>query len=241
MKKKAILLFVIFLVGIGYNEATKTKQTSSQEKKLYDHKSIEYRIAEKQNLIVEEDKWLEKNNETVQEEADFTAYIENISQDVESITKKEELSVVDKKTLTNTFITLTDFIFYEGKINGKTFNELTNETKQKILTLYEKIDAKIENVYPGYKEKIKETSLKTYTNIKDMLTKAKEDIAASYKKEIGEEKYDAQIEEFNESKETMKKSFEPVIEVIKEESKEIYATSKEKLDKWYQTWKEENS
>lgn len=239
MKKSAIILFIILLVAVSYNVLSKDNDTTAKNE-LNDSNSIEYRVSEKQNLIIEDEPVAETDEALITED-DFTAYIEEVNQDVETLTEKEELSPLDKETLTNTFITLTDFIFYDGKIKGKTFDELTNDAKEKVIDLYEKIDAKIENVYPGYKEKIKETSIKTYNNVKEKLVELKDNIATSYKDEIGEERYNDQVETFNESKETMKESFEPVVDVIVEESKELYNTAKEKADNWYQTWKEENS
>ena len=63
-----------------------------------------------------------------------TARIENMNVDSTNTTMKEKLE--------NTFITLTDFIFYDGTIKGMTFDELTDTAKQEILDLYEKIDSK---------------------------------------------------------------------------------------------------
>lgn len=236
MKKTAIILFVILLVAVGYNYFAKEDEPTTST--TIDTSSVEYRVSENQNLIVKENT---SEEQVIVSETEFTSYIEEINQDVETITEKEELSSLDKQTLTNTFITLTDFIFYDGEIKGTTFNELTTSAKEKVIELYEKIDAKIESVYPGYKEKIKETSIKTYSNIKDKLIEVKDNIATNYKNEIGQENYDDQLETFNESKETMKESFEPVIDVIVEESKELYNTAKDNLNNWYQTWKEENS
>lgn len=236
MKKTAIILFVISLVAVGYNYFAKEDEPTTST--TIDTSSVEYRVSENQNLIVEE---TTSEEQVIVSETEFTSYIAEINQDVETITEKEELSTLDKQTLTNTFITLTDFIFYDGEIKGTTFSELTTSAKEKVIELYEKIDAKIESVYPGYKEKIKETSIKTYNNIKDKLIEVKDNIATNYKNEIGQDRYNDQVETFNESKETMKESFEPVIDVIVEESKDLYNTAKEKLDNWYQTWKEENS
>lgn len=236
MKKTAIILFVILLVAVGYNYFAKEDEPTTST--TIDTSSVEYRVAENQNLIVEEKT---SEEQVIVSETEFTSYIAEINQDVETIAEKEELSSLDKQTLTNTFITLTDFIFYDGEIKGTTFAELTTSAKEKVIELYEKIDAKIESVYPGYKEKIKETSIKTYNNIKDKLIEVKDNIATNYKNEIGQDRYNDQVETFNESKEIMKESFEPVIDVIVEESKDLYNTAKEKLDNWYQTWKEENS
>ncbi len=228
----SIILLVIALVTVITFKNISLKNTTS-----LDETSIAYRVETNQNLIVETSKeeTLDLSSET------FTTYLEEINTDIKTLTAKTSLTDLDKKTLKNTFITLTDFIFYNGEIKGKTFADLTTSSKEKVIEIYENIDAKIESVYPEYKDKIKETSLKTYSNIKDKLIEVKDSIASSYKEELGEELYNEHLATFEESKITMQESIEPVIDTIVEESKKVYADTKEKLDNWYQTWKEENN
>lgn len=228
----SIILLVIALVTVITFKNISLKNTTS-----LDETSIAYRVETNQNLIVETSKeeTLDLSSET------FTTYLEEINTDIKTLTAKTSLTDLDKETLKNTFITLTDFIFYNGEIKGKTFADLTTSSKEKVIEIYENIDAKIESVYPEYKDKIKESSLKTYSNIKDKLIEVKDSIASSYKEELGEELYNEQLATFEESKITMQESIEPVIDTIVEESKKVYADTKEKLDNWYQTWKEENN
>ena len=57
---------------------------------------------------------------------------ENVSNtEISTYIREQENALNDEKTLTKSslkecFITLTDFIFYGGTINNKTFNELTD-------------------------------------------------------------------------------------------------------------------
>lgn len=235
MKKNAILIFIIVLIALTYNSLTKEEKTAKQE--LKDKNTIEYRIEEEQNLITDEKPITNSTKDNVE----FTNYIETINSDITTITNKQELTLLDKETLKNTFITLTDFIFYNGEIKGTTFNELTTTAKEKVISIYETIDAKIESVYPGYKEMIKDTSIKTYNNIKEKIVDLKDQIQTNYKNEIGEDRYNAQVETFNEGKENMIESFDPIIDKTIEEAKNIYNETIENLDKWYKNWKEENN
>lgn len=235
MKKNAILILIIVIVALTYNSINKKEEITKKE--LKDKNTIEYRIEEEQNLIINEEPIVDNTNDNLE----FTNYIETVNSDITTITNKEELTPLDKETLKNTFITLTDFIFYNGEIKGTTFNELTNIAKEKVLSIYETIDNKIESVYPGYKEMIKETSIKTYTNIKAKIVELKDQITTNYKNQIGEDRYNDQIETFNESKETMKESFEPAIDKVVEETKEIYDETVKNLDEWYKKLKEENN
>lgn len=75
------------------------------------------------------------------------------------------------------FITGVDFIFYDKKIKGYTFNELSNEAKLKVIAILIKIDNKIEKYAPGYKESISNTGSRIYTDIKERLITAYFDIS----------------------------------------------------------------
>lgn len=241
MKKVAILIFLALLIFVSYDTFTKEEKDVSKNKETQEQSSIAYRIEEKNNLITETKEKEDSNTPITLTEEEFTSYIATIDQDVTTITSKTNLTPQEEKTLTNTFITLTDFIFYGGEIKGKTFSSLTEGAKQQVIELYEKIDTKIESVFPGYKDKIKSTTTKTYYNVKDKLVVLKDSLLTKYKEEIGEDRYNDQVDTFNESKETMKNSFSPVIDKVVDGSKEIYETTKNKLNNWYQTWKEENS
>lgn len=239
MKKIAILIFLALLIFVSYDTFTKDEKDVSSKTKNQDQSSIAYRVEEETNLITETTEPTSSNAPLTEEE--FTSYIATIDQDVTTITSKANPTPKEEKTLTNTFITLTDFIFYGGEIKGRTFASLTEGAKQQVIELYEKIDAKIETAFPGYKEKIQSTTTKTYYNVKDKLVDLKDSLLTKYKEEIGEERYNDQVDTFNESKETMKDSFTPVIDKVVDGSKKVYETTKNKLDNWYQTWKEENS
>lgn len=230
MRKILILIFAIILLFITYDFYSNRQITDKKE----DTKDISYRVTESNNLI-------EETDEVASTEEEITTYISEVNNEIDTLLTQEELTEDDKLTLTNTFATLTDFIFYNGTIKGKTFNELTTEAKQSIISLYENIDSKIEEKFPGYKENIKETSTKTYNNLKEKLTTLKDNLLASYRKEIGEDNYNDQQELLDESINTMKDSFSPVIDTIVEKSKEIYEEATTKADSWYQEWKEENA
>ena len=150
MKKNAILILIIVIVALTYNSLNNKELNANI--KLKDKNTIEYRVEEEKNLIVDEEIIIDNSNDNIT----FTNYIEDVNNDITKLTSKEELTPLDKETLKNTFITLTDFIFYDGEIKGTTFHELTTIAKEKVLSIYETIDAKIESVYPGYKEMIKE-------------------------------------------------------------------------------------
>lgn len=230
MKKILILICAVILTLITYN-FYENKKVKEQEPT----NEISLR-AEEYNLIKEEDMAIE--NEVSEQE--ITTYLSEVNNEVSEIVAKEEITSTDEYTLKNTFITLTDFIFYNGTIKGKTFNDLTTSAKESVLSIYEKIDSKIESKFPGYKETIKDKSEKTYNNLKDKVTNLKDELLEKYKQEIGEENYTEQGEIIDESISTMKESFSPVIDTIVEKSKDVYEKAKDKASTWYEEFKEDN-
>ena len=230
MKKILILICAVILTLITYNFYENKKV---EEKEPTNEISLR---AEEYNLIKEEDMAIE--NEVSEQE--ITTYLSEVNNEVSEIVAKEEITSADEYTLKNTFITLTDFIFYNGTIKGKTFNDLTTSAKESVLSIYEKIDSKIESKFPGYKETIKDKSEKTYNNLKDKVTNLKDELLEKYKQEIGEENYTEQGEIIDESISTMKESFSPVIDTIVEKSKDVYEKAKDKASTWYEEFKEDN-
>ena len=76
------------------------------------------------------------------------------------------------------FITIVDFIFYDGKIGNYTFNDLSTSAKLKIISIALKIDNKIEGYIPDYKETISSSTSKVYKDVKEKLVTLYLDIAA---------------------------------------------------------------
>lgn len=154
------------------------------------------------------------------DDEELVDYIEDVANKIDSTKSKEVLK--------NTFVTLTDFIFYDGEIRGKKFSELKDDAREKILDIYEKMDSKIEEKYPNYKENIKFKSKEKYGDIKE---KIKE-----YREEFKEEHPDI-YEEYEESKKNISDVYEeykPYIENGKEKVKEKYNEAKEKVKEWYE-------
>lgn len=218
MKKIIILVLGIFLLT-GCTEVTQDVIISQVEETSSPNLIVE-------DIVVEET------------EEDFVTYIDSVDYQVEVLTTKESLTVEEQKTLENTFITLTDFIFYGGTINGKTFDELTTEAKQQILLIYEKIDTKIESKIPRYKEKIASTATKTYENIKSKAEELKEEIKNQYIEDYGQDKYDQVEQAYADSKETLTSAAESTYSVIIDVTMDFYEETKNKAENWYKNYKE---
>lgn len=106
------------------------------------------------------------NNPTTSKSADEEVmdYITTLQQDFNATSLKDSVK--------SGFITVVDFLFYNGTIKGHTFNELTNEAKLKVLSMALYFDSKIDKYFPGYKESISSTANKIYTNVKSKIISA---------------------------------------------------------------------
>lgn len=220
--KKAIILTICILLSV-------TACTTKKEETVANKDSIETKEI---TLVTEQD------TTTIATDEEVVEYIEDVTNEVETLTEEESLSEKTKQSLKKAFITLTDFIFYDGTIKGKTFKELSYEAQTKILELYEKLDTKIENVFPNYKEEIKDTSTKTYSKAKEKAKELKEKIKSIYIERIGEDTYQKEMDIIKNTKDKVVEKTTPVISDVKDKAKDTYTKAKDKLDEWYKNFKE---
>lgn len=163
----------------------------------------------------------ETNNTNNNTDSSIITYFENLDNQLTTYDNNNETLA---KTIKNNFVKCIDFIFYNKEINGKTFNELTDDTKIKILSITLSIDSKIDEKFPGYKDsinniyqniktKIIEKYLETTTNIcnndPDLCITAKEEFA------------------------DLKTNFGITWDVIKE----LTSNGVSKLKDWYEIWR----
>ena len=220
--KKAIILTICILLSV-------TACTTKKEETVANKDSIET----KEITLV-----TEQNTTTIATDEEVVEYIEDVTNEVETLTEEESLSEKTKQSLKKAFITLTDFIFYDGTIKGKTFKELSYEAQTKILELYEKLDTKIESVFPNYKEEIKDTSTKTYSKAKEKAKELKETIKNIYIERVGEDTYQKEMDIIKNNKDKVVEKTTPVISDVKDKAKDTYTKAKDKLDEWYKNFKE---
>ena len=76
----------------------------------------------------------------------------------------------DENTLKSGFIKVVDFLFYDGEIGGKKFNELKDDTKIELMKIFYSIDNKINSYFPGYKESISNKTGKIYDVVKEKVS-----------------------------------------------------------------------
>lgn len=223
MKKVIILSICLLFLATACTNKNESKSTSPKKEETT-----------KEIVLVTEN----TNKEEPVSDDEVVEYINNVTNEVSELNSEKSLSQKTKESLKKTFITLTDFIFYDGTIKGKTFKELSSEAQEKVLELYEKLDSKIESIFPNYKEEIKDTSTKTYSKVKEKAKELKETIKSIYIERVGEDTYQKEMEIIENTKDKVVEKASPIISDVKDKAKETYTKTKDKLDKWYKNFKE---
>ena len=132
-----------------------------------------------------------------------------------------------------TFITIVDFLFYDGTIKGITFNELTDDGKQKVLEIANKIDIKLEEVSPGYKDKISSTTSNAYNKASEIIKSGASSLNNFAKEKLGDENYNSIID----AKDELVKYSKNALNLVGSAGSKLFSSTKDKLNDWYQNFK----
>lgn len=132
-----------------------------------------------------------------------------------------------------TFISIVDFLFYDGTIKGVTFNELTDAGKQKVLELANKIDVKLEEKAPGYKDKISSSTSSAYNKASEVIKNGASSLNNFAKEKLGDENYNSIIDAKNE----LVKYSKNALNLVGSAGSKIFSSTKDKLNDWYQNFK----
>jgi len=81
----------------------------------------------------------------------------------------EQNTIQEESILKQGFITVVDFLFYQGDIKGVKLQDITLKTKLTVLKVALSIDRKIDEYFPGYKETIGTTTKRIYTGMKEKM------------------------------------------------------------------------
>ena len=158
--------------------------------------------------------------------------INEMNDTLNSINKESSSSNFSDKAKA-TFISIVDFLFYDGTIKGVTFNELTDEGKQKVLELANKIDGKLEEKVPGYKEKISSTTSNAYNKASEIIKNGASSLNSFAKEKLGDENYNSIID----AKDELVKYSKNALNLVGNTGSKIFSNTKDKLNEWYQSFK----
>ena len=196
------------------NTSTKSNTTKTQTNKTTKSTKTETIKNTVTNTTVKVDNASEK----------VVKYIENDEKNVFTDANIEEFNAKVKAEI----IKITDFVFNGTEINGHTFDELTEQAKLYVMDLLVKIDAKIEEVHPGYKDEIK-IKVKDCT---DRITDKYYEITEKICTEMGT----TACNQAKKDVETMKENFNLTLDL----AKVIGKSTIESIKEWYEIFKSTN-
>ena len=235
----SIIVAIIFLVmgvliGLVYsNKDVIFKDNISNENNMSQSE------LEKENVNEIKEEVPKQNNETIKNEVtkpslsnkDNTV-INEMNNTLNSINTESNSSNFSDKAKA-TFISIVDFLFYDGTIKGVTFNELTDEGKQKVLEIANKIDVKLEEKVPGYKEKISSTTSNAYNKASEIIKNGASSLNSFAKEKLGDENYNSIID----AKDELAKYSKNALNFVGSAGSKIFSNTKDKLNEWYQSFK----
>lgn len=235
MNKKIIIISIVsgialLLIGclIGITYANKKNEEVKEEiKEKEDNNKEEIKIDRKLNdnenkKTIKNDNYNEKDNIVIDE-------LNNTLKNIEESTQDENF----KDKASSTFISIVDFLFYDGTIKGISFDELTEKGKEKVLEISSKIDVKLEEKCPGYKEKISNNTSKAYQKASEIIKKSAKNINDFAKSALGDENYQAIID----AKDELVKYSKESLNYVTGAGSKVFNNTKEKLNEWYQNFK----
>lgn len=220
------LLLIGCLIGITYAN-NKNEEVKEEIKEKEDNNKEEIKIDRKLNdnenkKTIKNDNYNEKDNIVIDE-------LNNTLKNIEESPQDENF----KDKASSTFISIVDFLFYDGTIKGISFDELTEKGKEKVLEISSKIDVKLEEKCPGYKEKISNSTSKAYQKASEIIKKGAKNINDFAKSALGDENYQAIID----AKDELVKYSKDSLNYVTGAGSKVFNNTKEKLNEWYQNFK----
>lgn len=220
------LLLIGCLIGITYANK-KNEEVKEEIKEKEDNNKEEIKIDRKLNdnenkNTIKNDNYNEKDNIVIDE-------LNNTLKNIEESTQDENF----KDKASSTFISIVDFLFYDGTIKGISFDELTEKGKEKVLEISSKIDVKLEEKCPEYKEKISNSTSKAYQKASKIIKKGAKNINDFAKSALGDENYQAIID----AKDELAKYSKDALNFVTGAGSKVFNETKDKLNEWYQNFK----
>lgn len=251
-KKYIIISFIVGIVflamGVLIGLVYSNRDVIFKENNISNENNMPKNDLENENVneIKEETKGKEryeevpkKNNETIKNEVTKPSLsnkdntiINEMDNTLNSINTESSSSNFSDKAKA-TFISIVDFLFYDGTIKGVTFNELTDAGKQKVLELANKIDVKLEEVSPGYKDKISSTTSNAYNKASEVIKNGASSLNNFAKEKLGDENYNSIID----AKDELVKYSKNALNLVGSAGSKLFSSTKDKLNDWYQNFK----
>ena len=136
-----------------------------------------------------------------------------------------------KGKVKDTFIKLVDFIFYDGEIKGYKFHELTDKGKAKVIYYALKLDGKIDEKWPDYKEKISDKTIDIKAKLIAKYMEYTTNICSKYPDQCAEVK-----EDWNYLKEKFKYTWTVIKDAFVKYAKPKGVEAINKIKEWYEVF-----
>ena len=168
-----------------------------------------------------------RNNVPFQNEVNDEAIIAFAKSSYDEVSTEKNASITS--SIKSNFITLVDFLFYDGTIKGKKFRNMTDKAKAKVIYYTLLMDNKIDSLWPNYKTTIKDKA----NNLKEKLIAKYMDITTNLC-----ENHEDGCKIVKEDFALLKSSLNLTWDIIKSAFLYGYNKSYTYLKNWYEVWRE---
>lgn len=154
-------------------------------------------------------------------------YYQDEEAEIENLLNSNDKAM--KQKVSEKVVTLVDFLFYDGEIKGITRADISDETKDKLMNIIEKVDTKIEKRFPDYKEKISDKTSDALDFIKEKGTN-------------GIHKLDDYLNQKVDNYDEIKDGVSSIISNTKDDFNEVKDLAKSgfsKVKDYYENWRED--
>lgn len=246
-KKYIIISFIVGIVflaiGVLIGLVYSNRDVIFKENNISNENNMPKNDLENENIKEKKEETKEevpkKNNENIKNEITKPSLsnkdntiINEMNNTLNSIDAESSSSNFSDKAKA-TFITIVDFLFYDGTIKGITFNELTDDGKQKVLEIANKIDVKLEEKAPGYKDKISSSTSSAYNKASEVIKNGASSLNNFAKEKLGDENYNSIID----AKDELVKYSKNALNLVGSAGSKLFSNTKDKLNDWYQNFK----
>lgn len=155
-----------------------------------------------------------------------------LKKDINELLSSENVENI-KENCKEAFVTMVDFIFFDGDIKGIKFDDLSDAGKKEVLSLASSIDDLIMKKFPNYKEEISDVTSSAYNKASELIKKGSTNVKDFAKEKLGEDNYN----KIKSVKDSVLDAIKNEWNDTKEDAGELIDTVKDKIKNWYLNWK----
>ena len=238
-KKSDILLIILLiasLVTLFLIVINNTKKIQNLEEEISTLKTTK-KIKKSDNVNTSENNTVKENNVYEIEENEPDNYVNLTEKDRQVLDylndvndKADNLNTTEKSKAKGIFIGIVDFLFYDGKINDVSFDELSDEGKKEVLKVSSNIDTKLDSKFPNYKDTISSKTKLAFNRASDVIKKGSVKLSDFSREKLGKDNYNEIIR----SRDELVIYTKDAVNIIGKTTGKITTSLKEKIKSWYE-------